>query len=81
MSHSITIDNNTHIENLNHLHDFHIYFSGGCITFNEANGPLRFWHGGELVCIETEEDIHKLKEQLWRKKMESLQDLILQRKD
>lgn len=81
MSHSITIDKITHVENLNHRHDFHIYFVGGCITFNAANGPLRFWHDGELISLETEEDIQNLKDQIWRKKLNSLQDLIVQRKD
>lgn len=69
MSHSMTIDEITHIENLNHPHDFYIYFTGGSITFNAANGPLRFWNDGELICLENEEDIHKLKERVFRKKV------------
>lgn len=58
--HSLTIEEIYSIEHLNHPHDWYIYFRGGYLVFNAANGPLRFWYKGDLVCIENEDDIQRL---------------------
>jgi hypothetical protein len=62
------------IENLNHPNDFHIIFEGGRLTFNAANGPLRFWYDGELISIESNEDVEKLREQLYQQKLKESMD-------
>lgn len=64
MNHSLQIDKITSIENLNHPNDFHIYFRGGCLTFNASNGPLRFWYYGQLVVLASSNDVAILKERL-----------------
>lgn len=62
--HSLQIDKITNIENCNHPNDHQIYFDGGCITFNPANGPLRFWYCNELVILVTSNDIDVLRDKL-----------------
>lgn len=62
--HSLQIDKITNIENCNHPNDHQIYFDGGCITFNPANGPLRFWYLGELVILVFSNDVYVLRDKL-----------------
>ena len=62
--HSLQIDKITSIENLNHPNDYHIYFNGGCITFNPTNGPLRFWYCDTLVILVKIEDVWILRSKI-----------------
>lgn len=72
--HSLEINRIVAIENLNHSNDFHIIFEGGQVTFNPANGPLRFWYpdgfAQELIVLQSSEDVAELREKLFRQKSE-----------
>ena len=68
--HSLEINRITSIENMNHPNDFYIFFEGGRLTFNAANGPLRFWYpdgsAQELIQLESNEDVFQLRERLFQ---------------